>query len=45
MRTGGMQRFDAAEKAEIDHALEEGAAVVQSVVKLGLDKAMSGQRI
>eukprot|EP00873_Tetraselmis_striata_P017074 jgi/Tetstr1/437338/TSEL_026023.t1 len=38
-------RFDAAEKAEIDHALEEGAAVVQSVVKLGLDKAMSGQRI
>lgn len=40
-----LQGFGKAEQTEIDVAVMESVGVVRSVLKLGLDRALSGVRI
>jgi hypothetical protein len=40
-----VQKFDSHERPELDHVLDEGVSAVRAVIVLGMEKAMSGQRL
>jgi peptidyl-tRNA hydrolase len=40
-----LQPFRAAERGEVDTAISEALRVIDAILALGLDKALSGQRL
>lgn len=44
-RHPALQEFTKAERVEVDVAVQEAIAVIRSVLVLGMEKAMSGQRV